>query len=191
MTFQKPFAIDLLEEGVNCFGENTGKLHVLIQGGSPPFDYVWTPAQSGTDEIIDLPTGEYAVSVSDNENCQKEASASIVTQPKFFTIIDSIFADSSNNGQNDAGIFLSVFGGTPPYRYDWSNGFTGQDLEQVDTGFYSVSIKDQFGCSLYFEKYLSNDPLGITTNAFEAALTVFPNPALADQIFTISGLKRF
>ena len=184
----KPFAIDLLEEGVNCFGENTGKLHVLIQGGSPPFDYVWTPAQSGTDEIIDLPTGEYAVSVSDNENCQKEASASIVTQPKFFMVIDSLFADSSNNGQNDAGIFLSVFGGTPPYRYDWSNGFTGQDLEQVDTGFYSINIKDQFGCSLYFEKYLSNDPLGITTNAFEAALTVFPNPVLADQTFTISGL---
>ncbi len=175
----EPFNIDFIEEGINCYGNNNGRIEVLIQGGQSPYNFAWNPTQQGSIQLSDLIEGDYMVSVTDNQNCTQKASTTIISQAKFILVIDSLYADSSSNGQNDAGIYLSVFGGTPPYKYNWSNGLTTQDLKQVDTGFYSVVITDQFGCSLYYEKYLSNDPLNIESRIPNIIQNIFPNPVFA------------
>ncbi|MDC1221832.1 T9SS type A sorting domain-containing protein, partial [Salibacteraceae bacterium] len=181
----KPFDIDFLERGISCFGDADGQIEVLINGGFEPYTYNWNPAQSDTNQLFNLSIGDYSVTVVDNQNCASSAATTIITQPKFFLEIDSLFSDSSNNGQNDAGIFMSVYGGTPPYKYNWNNGLITQDISQVDTGFYSVIVSDQFGCKLSYEKYLSNDPLRVESTSKSPQIQVFPNPVLAKNAITI------
>lgn len=181
-----PFDIDLLEEGLDCFGTNSGSLDVLVSGGKPPFSYSWNPSEYSGSNISDLPVGSYSVTISDDENCTKSTSTEIISQPKFFYAIDSLVADTSENGQPDAAIYLSTFGGTPPYKFAWSNGSTSEDLIDVDTGFYTVTISDQFGCTLNYEKYLSNDPTYINPIS-EINSVLYPNPAKSNTTVTIES----
>jgi len=41
-----------------------------------------------------------------------------------------------------------AYGGSSPYQYQWSNGFTNANLESLANGTYSVTVLDNDGCSL-------------------------------------------
>ena len=51
---------------------------------------------------------------------------------------------NSNNGQAD----LTVWGGTPPYSFLWNNNLTNEELVDVGSGIYYITITDINGCSL-------------------------------------------
>lgn len=188
----QPFSIDLIENGISCYGAQSGELRCLVNGGKKPYNYLWSPNGSVGNSISNLGVGDYSIIVTDNKGCTKAASTALQTQPEFFYTVDSIFGDTNGVATLDAGIFLSVYGGTPPYSYDWSNGFKGQDLKNVDTGFYSVVITDQFGCSIYFEKFLSNNPLGTQQSEVKQNISValFPNPASITDLIHLKSNKE-
>lgn len=50
--------------------------------------------------------------------------------------------DAGCSGQADGAIDISVSGGSGNYSYAWSNGSTSQDLVNVTSGFYSVTVTD-------------------------------------------------
>ncbi len=173
-----PLGLDFIETGINCFGSENGGLMALIQGGEAPYTYVWSNNASGPKEISDLGPGVYSLTVSDNKNCQQSATTTIISQPQFFLVLDSLVSDTIPNDTFSGGIYLSAFGGTPPYRYAWNNGTDHEDLTGIDTGFFQVSITDQFGCALSYEKYFSSDPLSAKSLNDNPDLSIFPNPAL-------------
>ncbi|MEZ4893192.1 MAG: SprB repeat-containing protein [Saprospiraceae bacterium] len=42
---------------------------------------------------------------------------------------------------------MSVSGGTSPYTYNWSNGATTQDIDNLSAGTYTVTVTDANDCS--------------------------------------------
>lgn len=50
-------------------------------------------------------------------------------------------------GAADGTIDLTVFGGTSPYTYNWSNGASTEDLNDLTGGTYSCTITDAIGTS--------------------------------------------
>jgi len=50
-------------------------------------------------------------------------------------------------GQFNGSILLNVNGGLPPYTYQWSNGATSENLNNLSAGNYHLTISDANGCS--------------------------------------------
>ncbi|TDH26761.1 HYR domain-containing protein [Segetibacter sp. 3557_3] len=47
---------------------------------------------------------------------------------------------------NDGAIDLTISGGTAPYKVEWSNGETTDDIKGLSAGFYTVKVTDDLGC---------------------------------------------
>ena len=70
--------------------------------------------------------------------------------------IDSII-DVSCNGFNNGSININVSGGNSPYQFNWSNGASTQNISNLSSGTYSVTITDNIGC-ITNETYTLIDP---------------------------------
>jgi len=53
----------------------------------------------------------------------------------------------SCNGATDGSITLTVTGGTTPYSFDWGNGFTDQDIDNLAKDTYTVTVTDANSCT--------------------------------------------
>ena len=107
------------------------------------YSVLWSNG-STTNNLTGLSAGVYTVTVTHSSGCTVSQSAT-VTEPSALVVnIDSTrqSACTLNNG----GAFISASGGTTPYTYLWSNGTTSQDLVNVGSGAYNVSVTDLRGC---------------------------------------------
>ncbi|MBE7652464.1 gliding motility-associated C-terminal domain-containing protein [Tenacibaculum finnmarkense] len=73
----------------------------------------------------------------------------------------SVLKSDLSCGGTDGGIDLSVTGGSGSYTYLWSNGATTQDLNNISTGLYTVTVTDILGC----EKSISTTLISIDNDA--------------------------
>lgn len=131
---------------VACFGNSTGEVNVSVQGGTPPYQYKWDSGQT-SQNLTGVAMGNYAVTISDVNGCTTTLSVS-VGQP-----IAALSATQQTtavlcNGDLSGAIDISASGGTYPYSYNWSNGSTSEDISQLGSGNYTVTITDANGCTL-------------------------------------------
>ncbi len=54
-------------------------------------------------------------------------------------------SDVTCHGENDGNAQLTVFGGTPNYSYNWSNGHSTSQLNNISAGNYVVTVTDAIG----------------------------------------------
>jgi len=54
----------------------------------------------------------------------------------------------SNPCDGDGSINLTATGGIPPYSFEWSNGSSSEDLSDLCSGSFSVTVTDSIGCSI-------------------------------------------
>jgi FOG: PKD repeat len=92
-------------------------------------------------------SGDYSVSltISTSTGCNFTKTRSVEVRDK----LTASFAvtDASCSPTNDGAIDLSVTGGAPPYKFEWSNLASTEDLSNLSKGTYSVKITDASGCS--------------------------------------------
>ena len=51
------------------------------------------------------------------------------------------------SGISNGAVDASVSGGTSPYAYSWNNGSLSQDLSNISTGNYTITVTDANACS--------------------------------------------
>ncbi len=129
---------------VSCNGGADGSIDITPTGGSGTYTYLWNTA-SVTQDISGLTAGSYSVTITDNNACTGTASFTI-TEPNAITL-NVVVTDLACNNVATGSINLTVFGGTTPYTYLWSNGFTGQDPSGLLAGNYTVTVTDFSGCT--------------------------------------------
>lgn len=148
---------------VLCKNDSTGSIDVTVNNGSAPFTYAWNTGQS-TQDLIDIPAGSYAATVTDANGCVRNAGE-VVTEPGNALEIEMTPINKAcNGGIANGSIDITVQGGTPTYTYLWNNSATTEDISGLDVGMYSVTVTDANGCTLtdsveIFEPSVLNDSI--------------------------------
>ena len=128
-----------------CNGNSNGNIDLTPSGGNAVYTYLWNTGAI-TQDINGILAGTYTVTITDGNSCTGTVSFNL-TQPVLITSSASSVPAACFGG-NTGSIDLSVFGGTTPYVYQWSNGFTGQDPTGLIAGTYTVTITDFNLCTL-------------------------------------------
>ncbi|MEJ7778202.1 MAG: PKD-like domain-containing protein, partial [Daejeonella sp.] len=140
---------------VNCFGISDGSITFTgVSGGSGSYEYSINSGvnwQTGS-SFAGLAPSTYSLQIRDlaNPACRLILnSALVITQPS--APLSATISSQVNIlcfGASTGSVNLAVTGGTAPYTYLWSNGFTSSNLTNVPAGSYTVNISDAQGCSL-------------------------------------------
>jgi gliding motility-associated-like protein len=130
-------------ENISCNGFSDGTIDMDIIGGVSPYNYAWS--NGVTTALNDnIPAGNYLVSVLDVNNCISDFSFELI-QPDELSATYNFIEPICFGGVNGQ-IEVITIGGTEPYVYSWSNGLTGNLIQQLGSGNYQVTITDSNGC---------------------------------------------
>lgn len=121
-----------------------GAINLTPAGGTPPYSYQWSNG-SNTEDLSNLPAGNYTVTVTDSKGCTVSADYT-VNAPGGFSV--TLTPDSASCvGAIDGAVYSSITNGSPPFKYLWNTGDTTADLTQVQAGLYSLTVTDGNQCS--------------------------------------------
>lgn len=137
-------AISSTSTPISCFGGNNGAISIVASGGSTPYTYSWSNG-AVTQNIVNVAAGNYTVTMTDQIGCVFSQAITVIQNnqitPTLVALSDEIC--NTTNGSID----VSVAGGNGSYGYAWSNGATTQDLSNLNSGTYTLTITDGLGCT--------------------------------------------
>lgn len=144
-TLSQPEAIAIsgVTTPASCNGIADGSIDLTVSGGAGPYAISWSNGLS-TEDIQSIQPGQYAVTVTDEADCQATATFTIEATSKI--AISAITAKAECDGTGGS-IDLTVTGGTAPYTFAWSNDASSEDLQNIGAGVYTVVVSDASGCS--------------------------------------------
>ena len=93
-----------------------------------------------------LTSGTYSVLIIDANSCLITETLTI-NEPPVLTSSTFVQDISCNNG-TDGSIDLIISGGSSPYNTLWSNGSITEDISNLSSSLYNVTITDANGCVL-------------------------------------------
>lgn len=131
-----------------CSYSEDGTVSVVVTGGTPPYNYVWSD-NTQTDEITVGP-GTYNLTVSDDHNCRVYGSA-IIEAPQELNVLTLYNPTICLGGT--ATVVGQASGGTQPYHFHWQ-GTDGVEswehqftTDPVSTTIYHLTVTDNNGCT--------------------------------------------
>ncbi len=151
VSIQQPLAalmVSTTKVDALCFGSSSASATALPQGGSAPYSYSWNtiPVQT-TATANNLSSGNYIVTVTDNDGCMATANVSI-QQPLNALNVSITKNDVQCFGSSSASATAIVQGGTAPYSYSWNTlpVQTTATANNLSAGNYMVTVIDNSGC---------------------------------------------
>ncbi|WP_209401668.1 T9SS type A sorting domain-containing protein [Pseudozobellia sp. WGM2] len=136
-----------------CSGEATGAVEIAFSGGTAPYEFSWSNGET-TQNLFNVPAGEYTLFISDINGCYTEITAIVEAAPDALQISNSNIINVSEYNANDGSISLELTGGAFPFDIEWtqlSNGLGIEGRENISNltaGSYQVAISDDNGCQL-------------------------------------------
>jgi gliding motility-associated-like protein len=167
-TIQQPAALSSTIKRQNTFcGDNNGNASVVVNGGTGPYQYTWSPVNSANSSVSNLAPGQYTVMIKDNNGCIKTDTTNIA--PSSPIQLELSHTDVSCPGEKTGTATALVTGGTPPYNFQWTNNteiFNQNPITNVGAGTYNLNLQDTAGCSVTASVTIAEPPvlnINITT----------------------------
>lgn len=156
-------------------GQN-GSINVDISGGSLPYGISWNgPTQgfvtvfSNNYTIPNLTSGNYVITIVDNNNCSDSNTVSISNSG----IITLNTFPTAGTCVGNGSILVEAWGTLLPITVEWQGPINGSatsnvnsfDIQDLPTGSYTITVIDDFGCQQTETVYLDNGyPLTFSGN---------------------------
>jgi gliding motility-associated-like protein len=144
---------------VTCNGLCNGTITLSPTGGTGLYTYVWSNGSS-TGSLSSLCAGSYTVTVTDANGCTVVRTYT-VTEPVPFALNLAVTLPISCNGSCNGILTATTTGGTGSYSYAWSNSGSGNSINGLCSGNYSVTVTDANGCTATTSQNLTQ-PAAIT-----------------------------
>lgn len=129
---------------ISCNGDMDGAIDLTVSGGTTPYTFVWSNAQTNED-LTNLDANTYSVTATDSNGCSADTSVTL-TEPAPL-MVSNVVTNLSCYGSMDGAIDLTVSGGTPNYTFNWSEGSTSEDVTGLAAGTYTGTVTDANGCA--------------------------------------------
>jgi hypothetical protein len=149
ITITEPDELNVVHQfqNISCYGGANGFISLSVSGGVSPYSYRWSNNDTSS-TIEKLSTGNYQVTVTDSNGCQKTLTQTL-TSPDAPVSLTGIVTHPTAYLASDGRITVSVSGGVAPYQYNW----TKADGSQVETdasqnainlsdGYYNLTVTD-------------------------------------------------
>lgn len=153
---------------VLCKGGNEGFIHPVVNGGKPPYQFIWQNEAGETvgiaQQLDSIPAGIYTFTVIDDNGCIKEISGLEVEEPLAGLEVSLSVGQILCYGDDNGYIALTAFGGTPAYSYFWNIPGSGAVQQGLAAGIYFVTVEDNAGC------FVTVDSIEITSPGSPLAL---------------------
>ena len=129
----------------------------VIGSGSIDYNYLWTPnigSENGPYKVAQYTNKTYSVDITaifDPFGASPPylltcgSSTTVKINPKINLIANSTAVPCASSATGS--INLTVSGGTAPYKFNWSNAKTTEDINNLVAGTYTVTVTDAKGCS--------------------------------------------
>lgn len=162
--YSLPDSLDAVLIDPLCFGDENGSIDITAINGDILLQYDWSNG-AVTQDISNLGAGSYELKITSSTGLSQMFTYNL-------TAPDSLFGEvlTTPSTGNDGTASATVFGGTPPYTFDWLN----QDPQMLPPGEYILIVTDANGCtteiSYVVDMVINNEEVGITD------LRVYPNP---------------
>jgi gliding motility-associated-like protein len=180
----------------DCDNANSGAINLLVSGGTAPYTYSWSNGTT-TEDLSNTPAGNYLVTVTDANGCEKTAQYSINRPAPI--VIDVITQTDVNCDTKEVkqNFTAQVSGGLPPYQLSWSSGtVSGANNEIMSTnqnGTIVLNVKDGLGCNANYSFNVNIPTLGdpsFTTDSY--GFTTYGFYSIEDPIqFTNTATEGF
>lgn len=170
----------------DCDNANSGAINLLVAGGTPPFTYAWSNGAT-TEDLVNIPAGNYLVTVTDARGCKKQAQYIIYRQPPIVVAVDTKTDFNCDTHFVKQTFVANVTGGLPPYQLSWSSGVvSGANNEIMNTsqnGAVTLSVVDGLGCPALYTFTVDIPELGYPSfSASSYAFTTYGLYSVVDPI---------
>lgn len=144
---------------ITCYNADNGTISVSLSGGTAPYTIYWTDMDSSYTTLnrTNLQAGPYDLVVADVNGCQTIFSTTI-NEP-YPIYIDMNTTSPSSCLASDGSINTTIYGGTAPYSYLWSNAEITSTISGLAAGIYDLTVTDANGCSATNSEFLSDPTL--------------------------------
>lgn len=166
---EAPGVVSLIFD-VDCFGDLNGRVYLDFVSGRSPIGVVWSSGATNKD-LLGVGAGRYTAFLTDANGCKSIVEVEVGSPDLLFVQID-VAGSTGNDGRAKG----SVFGGTHPFLYLWSNGERTPEITGLVPGQYTLWIDDSKGCKA--SAVCTVPQLTATGDPHDVAVVrLFPNPA--------------
>lgn len=164
---------------VSCKGSATGTVKVLGVDVYGPLSYTWMPGMQNTQTVSNVTAGNYTVTVLDGNGCSYTRTVAVTEATTAFSVTSVSGSSLACGSASTGSAQVTVTGGNGPYVYTWggmapvSSAATTNSITGLTAGSYSVSVKDNSGCTITASTAVTkpNVVISVSTNSLLCGTT--------------------
>ena len=161
------FNTEIVRTNVTCSGGCDGSI-ILVPTCSSEYRFQWDNGDT-LQSISNLCAGTYVVTITNADKLTTSFPV-IISEPDDITVNINI-TKVGCKGAGDGEAIAAAFGGTPFYKYNWSNGQNQKTATGLSEGLYLVTVTDFKGCTKVDTLDMIPNPLPVVDAGKDVIIT--------------------
>ena len=138
-------SVNITSINAGCFGEPISA-SVSAFGGANPLSIEWADGSTSFNNDNIPSNTNFGFTVTDANNCSEPGTVHLTAPDEL--LLNTNSSDVICKGDANGTIQIEVIGGIGPYINVWNNGEMGNNLNNLEAGFYSVTVTDANNCTV-------------------------------------------